>query len=176
MLHNLNFTSGMCNGTQLIVKSFSAHVIDTQITSGSHIGDRVFILCMSLIPSDSGLPFSLSWQQFPGKLCFAMTINKSQSQTMDFVGLHLPQHVFTHGQLYVAMSRVGSADRIKVFVGAGQPPGRVGVYTRNVVYDEVLDWSRMLLSGGQCTFCLSEAHPHKRWVFQFTLHCNERLS
>jgi ATP-dependent exoDNAse (exonuclease V) alpha subunit len=35
-----------------------------------------------------------------------MNINKSQGQTFDFVGLHMPSPVFSHGQLYVTMSRV----------------------------------------------------------------------
>lgn len=34
-----------------------------------------------------------------------MTINKSQGQTFDVVGVHLVDPVFTHGQLYVAASR-----------------------------------------------------------------------
>ena len=67
-----------------------------------------------------------------------MTINKAQSQTMDFVGLYLPNHVFTHGQLYVALSRVGAAQHTKVLVANGKLPREVGTYTRNVVYREVL--------------------------------------
>jgi len=34
-----------------------------------------------------------------------MTINKAQGQTMKTVGIFLPELVFTHGQLYVALSR-----------------------------------------------------------------------
>lgn len=32
-----------------------------------------------------------------------MTINKAQGQTIPFVGVYLPQNVFSHGQLYVAL-------------------------------------------------------------------------
>ena len=37
--------------------------------------------------------------QFPIRLCFAMTINKAQGQTLDFVGVYLKEPVFSHGQL-----------------------------------------------------------------------------
>ncbi|KAK1343257.1 hypothetical protein QTO34_016035 [Cnephaeus nilssonii] len=40
---------------------------------------------------------------------FAMTINKSQGQTLDRVGIFLPEPIFRHGQLYVAFSRVRRA-------------------------------------------------------------------
>ncbi|CAG8544460.1 8339_t:CDS:1, partial [Scutellospora calospora] len=45
-----------------------------------------------------------------------MTINKAQGQTITKIGLYLPKPVFTHGQLYVALSRVQSKDNIKVLV------------------------------------------------------------
>ena len=68
-----------------------------------------------------------------------MTTNKAQSQTLDYVGLYLPKQVFSHGQLYVGLSRVGSADRIKVFSPAvSLPSGMDGTLTRNIVFQEVL--------------------------------------
>ncbi|CAG8800714.1 1766_t:CDS:1, partial [Gigaspora margarita] len=45
-----------------------------------------------------------------------MTINKAQGQTIPIMGLYLPKPVFSHGQLYVALSRVQSKDNIKVLV------------------------------------------------------------
>ena len=59
-----------------------------------------------------------------------MTINKSQGQTFKGVGLDLTDESFTHGMLYVALSRVDSADRLTLLI-------RGDCKTRNVVCSEV---------------------------------------
>lgn len=80
------------------------------------------------------------------QLPFAMTINKSQGQTFDRVGFLLKEPVFSHGQLYVAVSRVRSFDSLKVMVvdipggckRQGEIEGYEGCYTKNVVDRSVL--------------------------------------
>lgn len=51
-----------------------------------------------------------SFEQFPVKLAWAVTIHKAQGQTLDKVLLNLGTGAFAHGQLYVALSRVRSID------------------------------------------------------------------
>ena len=90
---------------------------------------------MNLIPSDPGLPFKFRRKQFPLTLCFAMTINKSQGQSLSRVGVYIPKPVFTHGQLYVAVSQVTSRKGLKLLIL--DKDNNVCKETTNVVYREV---------------------------------------
>ena len=96
------------------------------------IRTSVSIQRIILAPSDTDLPFTLRRWHFPVGPCFAMTTNKAQGQTLDFLGVYLPDHVFTHGQLYVALSRVQRASSVAVCVNNPDH------YTKNIVCQEVL--------------------------------------
>jgi hypothetical protein len=66
------------------------------------------------------LPYGKSYQilrmQYPLRLAYAMTFNKSQSQTLAKVLLDITNPPFTHGQLYIAMSRVWDSNNICMFL------------------------------------------------------------
>ncbi|KAF0298467.1 ATP-dependent DNA helicase PIF1 [Amphibalanus amphitrite] len=120
------------NGTLCVVKTLGDNVLELSVLTGPARGESVFVPRIPLeSSSDSGLGFSFRRLQFPLSVAFGMTINRSQGQTKKRVGVYLPSPVFTHGQLYVAMSRVGAAAGVEVFVA--------GTSTRNVVYQEVLE-------------------------------------
>jgi ATP-dependent DNA helicase PIF1 len=67
-----------------------------------------------------------------------MSINKAQGQTIPYMGLYLPDSVFTHGQLYVALSRVQSKKNIYILVKNSYVKGKEGTFTKNIVYKEIL--------------------------------------
>ena len=135
LLRNIDQKCGLCNRTRLQVISLGKRVLEAEIISGSNIGGRTFIPRISLIPTDKRLPFKLQRRQFPLAVCFAMTINKSQGQSLSRVGLFLKEPVFTHGQLYVALSRVTRRDDLKVVILDSN--GNLSTTTSNVVYKEV---------------------------------------
>jgi hypothetical protein len=139
-----NLTGGLANGTRLIVKRLGERVIEAEVATGPAKGEVVCIPRLAITPSDTNMPFTLRRLQFPVRPAFAMTVNKSQGQTLRMVGLYLPKAVFSHGQLYVALSRVGRRQAVRVLVEGGWVnEGDVenvpeGLYTVNVVYREVL--------------------------------------
>jgi hypothetical protein len=131
LLRNLNAASGLCNGTRLIIWCLARRLIIMQIIGGAHARNIVNIPRITMTTNRSKWPFTLQRRQFPLQLAFAMTINKVQGQTMKTVGIYLPEPVFTHGQLYVVLSRATHVDDVFNFCLNGRT-------TTNVVYTELL--------------------------------------
>ena len=127
LLRNLDAPK-LCNGTRLAVKGLHNNVIEATILTGQSKGETAFIPKMPMALTDS--PYPWCRLQFPVRSSFAMTINKSQGQSLQVVGIYLKNSCFSHGQLYVACSRVGSSKNLYVFA----PNGR----TKNVVYKAAL--------------------------------------
>ena len=92
------------------------------------------------------LPFGQSFQlqrtQFPLRLAYCMSLNKSQGQEMDTNLLDLRNPVFAHGHLYVGLSRVRDASKIAIFTTTDLirtiAEGHTVAVVRIVVYPELL--------------------------------------
>jgi ATP-dependent exoDNAse (exonuclease V) alpha subunit len=81
-----------------------------------------------------------------------MTVNKAQGQTIPNVGVYLAEPVFSHGQLYVALSRATTRSNIRILavptaekdVNKGKEKGKEknkstkDIFTKNIVYKDVL--------------------------------------
>ena len=137
LMRNLNPKMGLCNGTRLIFHSIhKSHLLECVIAEGECKNRKVLIPRITLKPKDREFPFEWCRRQFPVRVGFAMTINKSQGQTLLNVGVWLNDTCFGHGQLYVCISRVGSSKRIKFAIR--RIAGYQANLTSDVVYKEVL--------------------------------------
>jgi hypothetical protein len=132
LLRNFDPKHGHCNGARYIVKHLKPRVIHAVLATGPHIGKDLLIPRINMIPNNKHLGFEMVRKQFPIRLCFGITSNKSQGQTLDQAGIYLDKQFFSHGQLYVAMSRVGNPKKITIF----NPDRKQQL--ENVVYKEIL--------------------------------------
>lgn len=118
----------LCNGTRLCIKKLHDNLIEAVILAGQFKGDIVFIPRIPMIPKNLLIEFKRT--QFPVKLAYCFTINKSQGQSLKVTGIDLTRPCFSHGQLYVACSRVGSKSNLHILSPGGE--------TKNVVYRQIL--------------------------------------
>ena len=77
ILRNLNPGEGVCNGSRGVVTRMSNRVLEVRLLTGDHARKTSFIPRISIAPSSTQVPFQFSRRQFPVKVCFAMSINKS---------------------------------------------------------------------------------------------------
>ncbi|GJW04382.1 ATP-dependent DNA helicase PIF1-like protein [Tanacetum coccineum] len=125
LLRNVNPSQGLCNRTRLIITDLGQFVIRAQILTGSNVGATVLIPRITLTSTQTQWPFIMKRRQFPVKPCYAMTINKSQGQSLNYVGrvsmpnaqhtpqIHLPAQKFTTLSITVNIfGGVGVADGI----------------------------------------------------------------
>jgi hypothetical protein len=109
-----NYKTGVCNGVLCILKAFSRYIAQVQLLTGPRAGSIIPLprVAFNVAASTSGLPFDFVRTQFPITLAYCVTVHKAQGQTLQTVGLYFTGETFAHGQLYVALSRVGSWERI----------------------------------------------------------------
>ena len=136
LLRNLSIDRGLVKNTRVVIFG---------------IGQKLITVC--LLKSFGGVPFlddedillpritfketlpsrhTLIRRQFPLAPAYASTFHSCQGLTLDCIGVDLTHLVFTHGQLYTALSRVWDHNSLMVLLPDGE------VTTTNVTYRDIL--------------------------------------
>ena len=132
-LQNLFPKKGLCNNTYIVIIYIGRYCIKTQILSGKFNSQIRLIPHIKLMSTERELPFIISKRQFLIWLCFTITVNKSQKQSFNFIGVNLYMPVFTYRQLYIALLKVTDINGLSVLL----PQNRDST-TTNIIYPEVL--------------------------------------
>ena len=136
LLRNLSVDRGLVKNTRVVVTGIGRKLITvhrlTPFGDGqsSDCNDILLprITFKEILPSRH----TLLRKQFPLSAAYASTFHSCQGLTLDQVGIDLTQPVFTHGQLYTALSRVRNRAGLTVLLPDGQAT------TTNITYHDIL--------------------------------------
>ena len=131
---NISVQDRLMNNTKVIVREIGRHLVTVETLMGHRRFVLPRIIFRFTLPR-SGL--MIDRRQFPLRLCYAITVNKSQGQTLNRVCIDLREHPFAHGQLYVAASRVRNSSDILILTQNDHFQDGCAL-TRNIVYRELL--------------------------------------
>jgi hypothetical protein len=143
IMRNLN-PPDVCNGIMAELIRFTRFNCSLKLLSGAGKGSIICLpRCTFYVASEvSGLPFNFKRRQFPITPAYCLSVHKSQGQTLQVIGMVGDSDAFSHGQLYVAMSRVGSWSQF-VFYSP-----RAEDFIKNKVSKRLLNALRMMSSNG----------------------------
>jgi hypothetical protein len=144
LTRNLRVSTGLCNGTRLLLMDYTLNILRCRVIGGPSNGDVTFIPRTWSTVNDGTSAVAFRRRQFPVAPGYVTTIHRQQGTTLICAGLWLNTSIFAHGLLYTALSRVGSSASIRVTVKSiygvqGKFAGEEGIYTRNVYYNEMDD-------------------------------------
>ena len=142
IMRNLN-PPVICNGIMVELIRCSRYNCTVKLLGGQGKGSIICLpRCTFHVTSDvSGLPFNFKRRQFPLTPAYCLSVHKSQGQSLKVVGFVGDSDAFSHGQLYVAFSRVGSWEQF-VFYSP-----RSETFIKNKVAHRLINAMRNMRSG-----------------------------
>ena len=84
LIRNIDVPRGLCNGTRLQILNMTEYNIKCRILTGPNAGQTEYISRITITHGEGKKRTAMKFErfQFPVRPCFAMTVNKSQGQTL----------------------------------------------------------------------------------------------
>ena len=140
LLRNIDPEKGFCNGTRLRVLEMGTNVLKLETLEQNPLERKIILLPkMTISPTTTNIPFKFKRRQFPLNVSYCLSIHKSQGQTFEKVGVDLSDDLFTHGQLYVAVSRCRRKTGLKIKLKENANTQKNNNKIYNIVYESVLN-------------------------------------
>jgi ATP-dependent exoDNAse (exonuclease V) alpha subunit len=119
------------NGTLGEVEDFEDDAVLVRVGESLHVVTRTAWKVIGYRPAADGQGLEEetlgSFEQFPLRLAWAVTIHKSQGLTLEAAEIDLGAGAFAHGQLYVALSRCRELKNVRI---------RGAVRPQDVIFDQ----------------------------------------
>ena len=136
LLRNFSIDRQLVKNTCVVVTEIGNRIITAKVlrdrpTFGNQVEEDIVIPCITFsYVLSSG--HTLLHRQFPLALAYSTTFHSCQGQTYDRIGVDLTKPVFTHGQLYTALSRVRQREHTLVRLKPNQNS------TQNITFHDIL--------------------------------------
>ena len=139
LMRNMSIKEGLVKNARVVVVEMATHHIKVAlIRSGTNdITNTDYHFCLPRIIfyfSPPNTSWTVERKQFPLRLAYATTFNSCQGLTLDRVVLDMTVPVFSHGQLYTAISRVRNRQHLLFYINEDFDLDN----TVNVVYRELI--------------------------------------
>jgi hypothetical protein len=138
LLRNFSLDLGLVKNVRVVVIDVGTRIVTVRLLRGMSGVTGTYVdsedILIPRISFTATLPsgHTLLRRQFPLAPAYSTTFNSCQGLTLDMVGVDLRRPVFSHGQLYTALSRIRNRGHARTLFRPGE------VTTTNVTFHEIL--------------------------------------
>jgi hypothetical protein len=142
LLRHVNKDTGYTNNRRVRIISINQRrIVVRRLDAVDALSDEVLPRYRFKCKMGSFNSATMLRSQFPLRLAYSLTFNKAQGQEFTRILLDLRRVPFSHGHLYVALSRIRSRVNVRLFADINNinPENNDEVFTENVVYNQILN-------------------------------------
>jgi hypothetical protein len=138
LLRNFSLDLGLVKNVRVVVVDVGTRIITVRLlrgmagVTGSYIDAEDILIPRISFTATLTSGHTLLRRQYPLAPAYSTTFNSCQGLTLDIVGVDVRRPVFSHGQLYTALSRIRHRTHARVLFRPGEST------TANVTYHEIL--------------------------------------